>query len=528
MASQPGKGGLKAPRINALLAYAYGPLRPLLRGLRVVREGRRSAFTGDVLLPDGFEIEVVATDLNEPVQCTFGPDGACYVSECGYKIESRPRVVRVDVQTGAAQTFFELPEERWARDGAFTGGCWHDGSFYFCNTSTISRLRDDGSIEDVVTDLPWGDHMPSYPISGPDGAIYFTVGSATNAGVVGPDNYTYGWLRYFHDLCDVPGQDVKLAGRNYESKNVLGNMSETVRTGAYVPFGTETQPGQVIPGQLKCTASVMRLDPQTGSLQLIAWGLRNSFGISFHPDGRLFVTEHGIDERGARFIIGDPDDFYEVQEGAWYGWPDYASGIRLDDPHWGDGGRGREPVLAEAPDPSPPKPFVSFVDHAGSNGFDFCRDEAFGFPGDAFVCLFGSVAPVTTRRTQPAGFKIVRVDMARREVVNFAVNRYDGPSSMLPHGGFERPSHCTFGPDGALYVVDWGEIRLGVERGTIQMPLGSGVLWRIRRTQEPRGERPADPIKVPLAGWVGIPPISEAVGLAKFRSRRSQRRQESS
>ncbi len=108
MGSQPGKGGLKGPRINTLLAYAYGPLRPLLRGLRVVREGRRDALTGDVLLPDGFEAEVVATDLNEPVHAAFGPDGACYVSECGYKIDSKPRVLGVDVQTGAVQTFFEL------------------------------------------------------------------------------------------------------------------------------------------------------------------------------------------------------------------------------------------------------------------------------------------------------------------------------------------------------------------------------------------------------------------------------------
>ncbi len=73
MARQPGRGGIRGPMINTLLAYAYAPLRPLLEGLHVVRKGRRAAATRDVLLPDGFEIEVVATELNEPVQCTFGP-----------------------------------------------------------------------------------------------------------------------------------------------------------------------------------------------------------------------------------------------------------------------------------------------------------------------------------------------------------------------------------------------------------------------------------------------------------------------
>lgn len=520
MESQPGRGGTKAPMINSLLAYAYAPLRPLLNRVNITREGRRGAVVRDVLLPDGFEAEVVATDLNAPVQCTFGPDGACYVSESGYQIDSRPRVVRVDVQTGAAETFFELPEDRWCRQGAFTGGCWHDGAFYFVNNDRVSRLDADGGIEDVVTDLPWGDHMPSYPVVGPDGHLYFTIGSVTNAGVVGADNYTYGWLRHFPTFCDVPGQDVALAGENFEFKDVLGSVTDTVRSGAFVPFGTETTPGQVVPGAVKCTASVVRLDLGTGVLELVAWGLRNAFGISFHPDGRLFVTEHGIDERGARFIVGDPDDLYEVHEGAWYGWPDYASGVRLDDPSWGEGGRGRQPVLAEPPDPAPPRPFATFTPHAGANGFDFCRDPAFGFEGDAFVCLFGSVSPVTTRRATPAGFKVARVDMAGGEVVNFAASRYDGPSSMLPHGGFERPSHCTFGPDGALYVVDWGEIRLAPERGGIEMAVGSGVLWRIRRTDGPAGGRPPEPVRVPLAGWVGLPRVSEVIALAKGRLRR--------
>lgn len=40
-------------------------------------------------------------------------------------------------------------------------------------------------------------------------------------------------------------------------------------------------------------------------------GFAQPYGIAFHADGRLFVTEHGIDERGGRYIIGDVDDFYE-------------------------------------------------------------------------------------------------------------------------------------------------------------------------------------------------------------------------
>ena len=139
-----------------------------------------------------------------------------------------------------------------------------------------------------------------------------------------------------------------------------------------------------------------------------------------------------------------------------------------------------------------------------------------GFEGDAFVALFGDLAPVTTpRQMTPAGFKVVRVDMRRREVVDFAVNKIAGPASKLPHEGFERPSHCAFGPDGALFVVDWGEIEIAPERSGVRTQQGTGTLWRIRRTQEPQGVRPPASRLVPL---YGLPPllggVVGAIGLA--------------
>ncbi|MDP9357067.1 MAG: hypothetical protein M3R02_17625, partial [Chloroflexota bacterium] len=75
---------------------------------------------------------------------------------------------------------------------------------------------------------------------------------------------------------------------------------------------------------------------------------------------------------------------------------------------------------------------------------------------------------------------MVRVDTRNRQVVDFVVNKIAGPASKLPHEGFERPSHCQFGPDGALYVVDWGEIEIAPEAGGIRMQLETGTLWRIR------------------------------------------------
>ena len=191
-----------------------------------------------------------------------------------------------------------------------------------------------------MTDLPgYGDHQTDYLVVGPDGKLYWGQGSVTNTGVV--------------------GADVVLAGRNYAFRNVLGNITEEVQTGAFVPFGTPTHAGQVITGDTKCTRAILRCDLDGSNIEGVAWGLRNPYGVAFDLRGQLFATEHGSDERGGRYIVGDFDDLYEIREGAWYGWPDFASGIRLDEPYWGQRGQGRKRCWPSSPDPSPPRPFVS-------------------------------------------------------------------------------------------------------------------------------------------------------------------------
>jgi hypothetical protein len=81
---------------------------------------------------------------------------------------------------------------------------------------------------------------------------------------------------------------------------------------------------------------------------------------------------------------------------------------------------------------------------------------------------------------------------------DFAVNRIAGPASLLPHRGFERPSHCQFGPDGALYVVDFGNIDVALEKGGIRMKEGTGALWRIRRTSAIRSDLPPKALTLPV------------------------------
>src|SRR5919201_6521593 len=102
----------------------------------------------------------------------------------------------------------------------------------------IWRVEPQGRLAEIVSGLPGlGDHQTNYPVAGPNGRIYWGQGSATNAGVVGPDNLAYEWLGNFPDVCDVPAHDVELGGRNFESRDVLAKSLRIVSTGAYSPFG---------------------------------------------------------------------------------------------------------------------------------------------------------------------------------------------------------------------------------------------------------------------------------------------------
>ncbi len=494
------KPGRKGPTLPEILAFLYKPFLPLVNKINLRRRKDIHPNPEDIRVPKGYNVEVVAFGFDAPTHCTFDEQGNCYVTESGHKITRPPRILKINIRTGEWSVFYQFPESRWFRTGAVTGACWHKGYLYVMNTDTLSRLDPKGNIEDLVTGLPGlGDHQANFPLIGPDEKIYFGVGTATNAGIVGADNAAYEWLPYFPEVHDIPGGDVRLLGRNFYSADILGSPVEQVLTGAFQSFGTASPSGQVVKGEIKSNGSILRCNLDGTDLELVAWGLRNPYGLAFHPDGRLFATEHGMDERGRRYVVGDLDDLYEIRQGEWYGFPDFASGMRLDDPFWGEGGQGREPVLAEFPNPTPPKPAASFETHSAANGIDFSRND-FGFKGEAFVALFGDISPITTTHfaSTPRGFKVVRVDPDSGHIYDFAVNRIAGPASLLPHKGFERPSHCQFGPDGALYVVDFGKIQIAPEKGSIRMVEGTGVLWRIRRTSRAHGQLPPKPVTLPV------------------------------
>jgi len=446
----------------------------------------RKINTQDVALPPGYKIERVASGFSFPTAAAFDDAGNLHVVESGYsygEVWTEPRLIRIEKD--GRRTIVATGK----RNGPWTGVYWHNGAFYVAEGGEIEggqilKISKDGTITSLISDLPTlGDHHTNGPVV-KDGHIYFSLGTATNAGVVGADNAEMGWLLRQKSFHDIPCRDITLTGHNYEGPNVLTDAKDDkVNTGAYVPFGTTTTPGQVIKGKVPCSGAVMRIPLNGGGVELVSWGFRNPFGLALAPDGRLFVTENGYDDRGSRPVWGAGDVLWEIKNGTWYGWPDFSAGrpIQNDEEFKVPGKERVQPLLQQYPN-TPPKPAAVFGVHSSSNGLDFSRNNDFGYAGEAFVAQFGDMAPEVGKVLSPVGFKIVRVDVNTGIIRDFAVNKgkRNGAASWLGKGGLERPVSVKFDPAGkALYVVDFGIMKMTKEGPKPQV--NTGVVWKITK-----------------------------------------------
>jgi len=458
-------------------------MRPSRGGGQITAIPTRAIDKKDIALSPGYKIEPVISGLTFPTAIAFDDNNKLYVIEAGYsygEIWEVPKLFRVDddkLTLVASGT----------NNGPWTGIAWHEGSFYIAeggemDGGKILKVSKNGTITSLISNLPsMGDHHTNGPVI-KDNYIYFGQGVATNSGVVGKDNADFGWLLRHHDFHDIPCEDIVLTGENYSSPNVLTeDPDDKISTGAFVPFGTTTAAGQIIKGALPCTGSVLRIPINGGKVELVGWGFRNPFGLALSPDGSIYVTDNGYDERGSRPVWGSGDVLWELQNNTWYGWPDYSAGKALanDDEFKSNG--FVKPLLQKYPN-SPPKPSAIFGVHSSSDGIDFSRSEAFDYVGEAFVAQFGDMSGAG-KVLAPVGFKVVRVNVLSGVTRDFAVNkgRKNGPASWLHKGGLERPVSVKFDPGGtALYVVDFGIMRTTKKDG-IQPQTKTGMIWKITK-----------------------------------------------
>ena len=175
-----------------------------------------------IVLPYGYKIEVVVTGLTFPSGVTFDEKGVPYVVEAGYsygEVWTTPRLLRVD--NGQVSTIAE-----GGKNGPWTGVAYHQGEFFIAEGGELQggrilRVSSDGKTTIIADGLPTrGDHHTNGPAIGPDGQVYFGLGTATNSGIVGEDNLQFGWLKR-EPRSMISPVGLKMRGENYRTKDFL-------------------------------------------------------------------------------------------------------------------------------------------------------------------------------------------------------------------------------------------------------------------------------------------------------------------
>ena len=434
---------------------------------------RRCVNPADVAVPEGYRVEAVAVGLSFPCGMAVEPGGVIFVAEGGTTWPTRPwmppRILRIET-TGEVRVLAHLEE------GGPRGLAYHDGYVYaMAKGGYHSRLlRFDahtGERTVLVDKLPDGGwHEPGGPIFDKEGNVYFAQGSVAQQGVIEPSGFTVDIARHPH-AHDVPGQDVTLTGDNVWSFDPVVPYNDMTPTGAFKPYGEPAKKGEVIKGEFWCSTGVYRARPDGTEPELLAWGIRNPYGLALNEEGELYISDNDFEEKGNRAVGEDPDRVWHVKNGAkpfgsvttpeWFGYPDYGGfGLPLwDERHKPNRGTQARQLIQDPPPLSGPAAAL-FAPHTCLTMMDFSRSDAFGHRGKLFLTQWGTLAPMNTLRGEALkrGFQVALVDVTTGEAEPFMSNKQPGPASLIPgSGGLERPVDCKFAPDGKrLYVLDLG------------------------------------------------------------------------
>ena len=466
-------------------------------------------------MESGFKIEKVASGLTFPTGIAWDSQNAMYVVEAGGGFLEEPPPARiVKIMNGQVTEVVNLDSRGVV--APVIGFTFHNGNFYISHkaadmTGAVSRVSLNGA---TVTEILKGfiDGGSEHPVNdirmGPDGRMYLATGPAGNSAVMGPDVAPF--ISRVPGLKTTSAKDLILLGMNFKTPDFrTPNTDDTVMTGAYVPFGTETTPGQRITGTNKPGGSIVSFDPNNaeGTLQTFAFGFRNIIGLAWNSGGELFAAVNGYDVRGSRPVRDNFDATYKITRNTWYGWPDFSATLEpLTDPKFevADSSQAMVFLLGvpqgknlgfvinhEASGLTPPdRNLVAGLHpfHSSPSMLDVAPASWGNLAGRLFIAEWGDLTPPTDPKVTRVGYRVVQVNPATKEVTPFISNKGGLPGSEQNSLGtaLERPFSIRFGPDGAMYIVDYGQVKIDPSR-TAQgrepyayIP-GTGIIWKVTR-----------------------------------------------
>jgi glucose/arabinose dehydrogenase len=254
-------------------------------------------------------------------------------------------------------------------------------------------------------------------------------------------------------------------------------------------------------------------DPENAeaTVKPYAWGFRNTIGIAWNKKGEMFVAVNGYDNAPGRPIADTHDGTYRVKEGAWYGWPDFTAGFNLVTdaaykpsssaiaPVYINGERqSRELYLLidhEASGLTPPDKSLILGMHevnASPSKPDVAPDSWEEYADHLFVPEYGDFEWLPNPlRDKYSGCRITFISTdgsGEQSIKPFVQNEKSGPGSQQGNlgEGIERPYDVKFGPDGAMYIVDFGSYRVNMHRLAkghfpIEFDRKTGMIWKVTK-----------------------------------------------
>lgn len=301
-------------------------------------------------------------------------------------------------------------------------------------------LVEEGGRRAIVDGLPNGRHNTNHLVFAPDGRLFIANGNTTDDGCEGgpPEVFPYSGAFLAVDVDEVEDDPAVL-------RWVDGD-------------GERIPPGAIADHPIN--------ESFAETVDVVAHGFRNPYGIAFGPDGVPYAGMNGAD------VPASQDAFYRLDEPEG---TDYRYPFCFDEgPVGATGGDVRlEPnpvageldchVFDDVDDPADidcseadhPTADALLGWHVCATGLDFPADGPFAFPDglrtDAFLAECGTFTPgesaertTESRDTRNTGHKVTHVAIREGAVT--------GVRDFL--AGLGLPTDVAFGPQGAMYVAD--------------------------------------------------------------------------
>jgi glucose/arabinose dehydrogenase len=474
-------------------------------------------------MPTDTELRVIATGLTAPTAICFDEsDGTMFIANNAHR-EGSPHIfarkrdgTQFDIYpVGRHVPGLDFLTRNFRVFGPIGGMVFANGKLYVTHRDgaglgVVTAFGMDGSHNTVIAGLPTqGDYgLTDIVFNLSDGRLYFGIGAATNSGVVGLDNWQIGWVRKHPEVCDKSAVELELTGIRFDAKNPDAGLgaADIAVTAPFQPFGTSDLTTILPVSNNRPNGAVLSVSTSGGDPKIEAYGLHNPRGLAFGGEyaERLFCVNDGMELRGTRPVKNDPDALIRIPLGrsaTFCGWPDFSTDfIPITDSRFQEesllrpSGYRNLRMLIDRDNSNLPNRLKPpdrdlmlhgvFPSQAGAAKLAFVRSNGTfkQFHGSAIVALSGDRAPFATsgyRLREYFGNRVVRVDVDEKTVSDFVVNTRRMPASKLGRGvvALERPIDVKFGPDGAIYILDFGQMI--VNGGQEKIVAGSGRIFRL-------------------------------------------------